>query len=126
MEDQLIADKQKELEALYASVAHRILRGENKDMILADLIDRGWDEESARELMDNVEDTIEEYEEPSKEWKRNKVRKYKNLTALGSALLATGAIMQFFVGFSLLSIGLLIAGFINFVSGLSMWMRYKK
>ena len=124
MEDQLTIEKQKELEKLYASVAHRILQDENKGIILADLVGKGWSEESAKELIDNVEDTIEEYEEPSKEWKQKKVRKYKGLTILGSALLITAALAFVFWGY--IYIGLLAAGFIVFVSGLSMWIRYKK
>jgi len=129
--EKLTTAEQKELEKLYASVAHRILQGENKDTIFADLVRQGWSEESAKELIDNVEGTIEEYEEPSEEWKRKKARLYLWPMSIG-AIFLIASISLFIYGIIspefeyILPIGLFVVGALNFFSAFPMWLKYRK
>ena len=131
MNEKTTTAEQKELEKLYASVAHRILQGENKSTIFADLARQGWSEESAKELIDNVEGTIEEYEEPSEEWKRKKARRYLWSMLIGAVFLIA-SISLFIYGIIspefeyILPIGLFVVGALTFFSALPMWLKYRK
>ena len=131
MNEQLTTAEQKELEKLYASVAHRILQGENKGTIFADLVRQGWSEESAKELIDNIEETIEEYEKPSEEWKRKKARQYVWPMSIGIIFLVA-SISLFIYGIVspewefILPIGLFVVGALNFFWAFPIWLKYRK
>ena len=131
MNEESTNDEQKALEKLYESVAHRIVQDESKSIIIADLVKQGWSEEAAVELVNNIEETVEEYEEPSEEWKRNKARKYMGTMLVGFLLLVAGIALLVFGFISpefkfILPIGFLVAGFTSFFWGLSGWLKYRK
>lgn len=131
MNEEMTINEKLALERLYKSVAHRIASGDSKEIIIADLVKEGWNTESAIELFDNIEETIEDYEEHSEEWKRKKARQYI-LPMLMGALFLIGGIAIFV--YSLISpefeyilpIGLMAFGFITFFYALSKWLRFKK
>ena len=131
MNDELTTDEQKTLEKLYESVAHRIVQGESKSSVITDLIAQGWDSESALELINNIEETVEEYEQPPEEWKRAKSRRYIAPMLIGAIFLAAG-IAFFVIGIIspefeyILPIGLLVFSAINFFWGFGMWSKYRK
>ena len=131
MSEELTNEEQKTLDKLYESVAHRIVQDESKSIIIADLVRQGWSEEAAVELVNNIEETIEEYEKPPEEWKRNKARKYMGVMLVGFLLLVAGIALLVFGFISpeiefILPIGLLVVGFINFFWALSGWLKYRK
>ncbi len=123
--------EQNDLNLLYKSVAYRIAQNEPKSSIITDLMQQGWNQESATELVGNVEDTIEQYLEPPKTWKQEKVKKYIPAMLLGFLAL-TSAIVLFIYGLIspeytfILPIGLLIIGLLLFPYGLFGWLRYRK
>ena len=131
MNEELGTDEQKTLEKLYESVAYRIVHGESKGSIVSDLMAQGWDSESALELINNVEETVEEYVQPPKEWKQTKTRRYIAPILIGAVCLAAG-ITFFVIGIIspeykyILPIGLLVFGAINFFWGFGMWSKYRK
>ena len=123
--------EQNALKKLYKSVAYRIVQNEPKSGIITDLMQQGWNQESATELVDNVEDTIEEYLEPPKEWKQKKAKKYIPAMLLGFLSLTSGIVLFIYGLISpeyiyILPIGLLITGLLLFSYGLFGWLRYRK
>ena len=130
MSEELTNEEQKTLNKLYESVAHRIVQDESMSIIVADLVKQGWSEEAAVELVNNIEDTIEEYEEPSEEWKRSRARKYVVPTVVGFLLLVAGIVLLVYGFVSpeyefILPIGLLVVGLINFSWGLTGWLKHR-
>jgi len=123
--------EQNDLNILYKSIAYRIVRNEPKSSIIADLMQQGWNQESATELVGNVEDTIEQYLEPPKDWKQEKVKKYIPAMVLGFLALTSGIVLFIYGLISpeytyILPIGLLIIGLLLFPYGLFGWLRYRK
>jgi len=123
--------EQNDLKILYKSVAYRIVQNEPKSSIITDLMQQGWNQEPATELVDNVEDTIEQYLEPSKDWKQKKVKNYIPTMLLGFLSLTSGIVLFIYGLISpeytyILPIGLLIIGLLLFPYGLFGWLRYKK
>ena len=131
MNEGLTTNEQKALEKLYKSVAHRIVQDEDRGNIVADLVKQGWSEESAVELVDNVEETIEEYEEPPKKWRQTKARRYMWGMFVGLLFLIAG-IGFLVLGFVapeyeyILPIGLLVTGALFFFGAFPKWLKYRK
>jgi hypothetical protein len=126
MNDELTINEKETLEALYKSVANRIVHGESTSSIISDLLAQGWSSESALELVNNIEENIEEYEPPPEEWKLKKARKFRGIMLSGLGVLIVGVCILIFTGFSLIPIGILIVGAINFFWGYGMWSKYRK
>ena len=131
MHEGLTTNEQEALEKLYKSVAHRIVQNENKSSIITDLVEQGWSEESAVELISNIEETIEEYVEPPKNWRQTKARRYMWVMLFGFVLLIAG-IGFLVLGFVspeyeyILPIGMLVVGFANFFWAFPKWLKYRK
>jgi len=131
MHEGLTTNEQEALEKLYKSVAYRIVQNESKGSIIADLVKQGWSEESAVELVNNIEETVEEYTEPPKKWKQAKARQYMWGTFVGLLFLITGIGFLIYGFISpeyvyILPIGLLVVGVLFFFGAFPKWLKYRK
>jgi len=130
MSEELTNAEQKTLNKLYESVAYRIVQDESMSIIVADLVKQGWSEEAAVELVNNIEETIGEYEEPPEEWKRSRARKYVGAMVVGFLLLVAGIAILVYGFVSpewefILPIGFLVGGFVTSCCALAGWLKYR-
>lgn len=130
------ADREQDASDLYAQhVAQRLGGGEDKGRVVKELVNRGWEKETAKQFVDDVDEELKRHVE---EYKRTPAGRqamaaqyrrrmlYGFLWAAGGTAVTIGTYEAASEGgFFFIAWGAIIFGIIDFLRGLFGWLKYR-